>query len=558
MERVAQEHMNRVRTAVLKKYTAANISKWITTETFYAMQPYSFHKHEYQEFILNDQSQEMNVQKCSQVGVSEVLVRKALALVHVLRPYTIAYTLPTAGFAGVFAKTRVDPVIDGSKTLKEAVHKTTNNNEVKQFGDSFLYLKGAASTNAPISIPCDHLIHDEFDFSDQEVLGQYRSRLTHSEWKKVDRFSTPTLPNFGINKKFLDSRRFYNLCKCHHCNHYFTPDYYKHVKIPNFVKDLSEIDKQMLTRIKWREAALICPSCGQEPSLLPEHREWVCENPDDVDLAAGIQVTPFDAPLIIKPSYLIEASTSYDRPQDFVNFNLGLPAADSEATLSPDDFRSVFVHADPGSVAYVMGVDVGNTYHFVVGAVDAWGDLLAVYCEAVPMGSARQRYHELRKQYRLVCTVIDSVPHSETVMALQDKDPNLFASVYVKNKGVLTHYVVDKERVREEGQEFVRQININRSRALDAYMEFIRSGHLRIRHCDAKDLVIAHHCSMKRVRTFEFESGEMSFTWQKTDGEDHFHHAFLYCWVASKIRGVGRPQIILPTASGFRLRLKEK
>lgn len=477
----------------------------------------------------------------------------SLALVNVLRPYTVAYTLPTAHFAGTFAKTRIDPVIQGSKVMLGNIHKTNDNSEIKQFGDSFLYIKGAASSNAPISIPVDHLVHDEVDFSDQEVLGQYRSRLTHSQWRRTTKISTPTLPNFGIDRAMNETRRFFNFCKCNHCNHFFHPDYYKHVQIPGFTGDLRSISKGVLSRIRVKDAVLVCPGCGKVPSLQKEHREWVCENPNQDYIGAGYQITPFDAPNIVQVPYLVEASTTYDRRQDFDNFSLGVAAEDSEATLLKEDFDNVFVCAEASedSGQYVMGVDVGNMYHFVVGKVDPWGDMIVVHTESCPMGSARTRYHELRQKWRVICTVIDSMPHAETVMALQAIDVNLYASVYMKSKSILTHNVVEKEKVDEEGKEFQRQVNVNRSRAFDAYMEFVREGHLRIIASEEKDTIISHHMSMKRVKVYDNESAEMSYSWQKTDGIDHYHHTFLYCWLAGKIKGVGKSLVMLPTFQMF-------
>lgn len=557
MDSIFADHLNRLKTSVLKRHSAASISKWITENTTYASQPYSYTDHEYQERILSDTSQDVAVRKCSQVGLSECSARMALALVNVISPYTVAYTLPTAHFSGTFAKTRIDPVIEGSKAMKLALSKSTDNNEVKRFGDSFLFIRGAASSNAPISIPCDHLVHDEVDFCDQEVLGQYTSRLTHSKWKRTTKLSTPTLPNFGVDRAFQDSRRHWNQCKCNHCGHWFMPDYYAHVKIPGFTADLREINKQTLTRIRWEEAVLACPNCGGTPSLQPEHREWVCENPDEKHVCAGYQVTPFDAPNIITPSYLIKASTTYDRIQDFQNFNLGLPAEDKEATLTRDDFEGVFVNEHPGTgYIYVMGVDVGNIYHFVVAGVDAWGDMHVVHTEQVPMGKAKARYFELQRLWHVVCTVIDSGPHAETVLAIQDVDYNCYAAVYMRSKSILTHNVVDKEEKKDEGQTFLRQVNVNRSRAFDAYMNFIRENKLRVVDSEEKDLIIDHHCSMKRVKIFDNESGEMAYSWQKSDGVDHYHHAFLYCYIAGKIKGVGRTTILLPTASIFTFKNK--
>ena len=559
MDSIYREHLLRLRTAVLKKHTAASIAKWVTENTTYAGQPYSYDAHEFQERVLSETAQQVDVRKCSQVGLSEASTRMALALVNVLRPYTVAYTLPTAAFAGTFTKTRIDPVIQGSKVMREAIHRTNDNNEVKQFGDSFLYIRGAASSNAPISIPCDHLVHDEVDFSDQEVLGQYFSRLTHSPWKRITRLSTPTLPGFGISKSFEESKRYWNLCRCHHCGHWFTPDYYKHVEIPGFLGNLKDINKHALTRIRWQEARVVCPKCGDVPSLLPEHRQWVCENPDEHYTGAGIQITPFDAPRVITVSDLVLASTKYNRRQDFDNFNLGLPAEDSEATLTRADFEGMFVQEErPGGCAYVMGVDVGSVYHFNIWAVDAWGDALVVHKEQVPMGNAKARYFELRAQYRVLCTVIDSAPHAETVMAIQDADPNCYAAVYTRTRSILTHTVIDKEEVADKGQEFVRQVNINRNRALDAYMNYIREGHMRQIASDEDDLVISHHMSMKRVKTYQADSKEMEYSWQKTDGEDHYHHAHLYAWVAARIKGVGRSLIQLPVCMPMKFRLKDK
>jgi hypothetical protein len=522
--------------------------------------PYSYDGHEFQEAILSDTSQEVNVRKCSQVGVSEASARLALALTNVVRPFTAIYTLPTAHFAKTFTKTRIDPIIKGSKVLSSAIDANNDTTEVKQFGDNFLYVKGAASSNAPISIPSDSIIQDEQDFCDQEVLSQYTSRLTHSPWKLIRRFSTPTVPGYGVDLAFQSSRRHYNLCKCSHCNHWFNPDYYKHVKIPGYTKTLEEITKQSLASIAWKDAALHCPACGKVPSLLPEHRQYVCENSDEALVGAGYQVSPFDAPTFIVVPDLIRSSTNYVRRQDFVNFGLGLPMEDKESALMPEDFDELFVHLlQPGSATHVMGIDVGHIYHFVVGACYPNGDVLIVHRERVPMNEARKRYADLRLKYRVVCSVIDSGPHAETVMALQDLDPNLYASVYMRARGMLTHNVVDRAANPSDAVEFVRQVNVNRNRALDAYMEFIRQKHLLIMAASDEDDQVfqAHHTSMKRIRMFDHDSGEMTYSWQKSDGVDHFHHAGLYCWLAGKIRGVGRPLIMLPTFTARKFRIKE-
>lgn len=559
MEQIAAEHVERLKTAVLKRFTAERVAAWITQKTFIAGQPYSFDDHEYQERIVSDMSEEVNTRKCSQVGVSEATARMSLGLVSTISPYTLAYTLPTASFAEKFAKTRVDPVIENSPTLKHQLHSAMNSAEVKQFGDSFLWMRGAASSNAPISIPCDHLVHDELDFSDLEVIAQYHSRLTHSKWGRKHRFSTPTLPDFGIDREFQKSRRHFLFAKCSHCGHQFIPDYYRHVRIPDYDDDLRRITAHTLAKIRYEEAALHCPRCDRVPDLSPKYREWVCENPGEKLIAAGYQVSPFDAPNIITPKKLVVASVSFKRHQDFDNFSLGLPSADREATFSDDDFIDKFVdQPDSLSAVKVMGVDTGSTYHFKIGIVDPYDNLYVVESHKVPVRDARQFYREMRAKHRLVCTVMDSGPHAETVIALQQEDPNLFASVYTRSRSILTHTVVDREEDKDLAKQFVRQVNVNRNRALDAYMEYVRAGHMTWKDCQLKQEIIKHHCSMKRVQNFDHESGEMIYAWQKTDGEDHFHHTGLYLYIAAKIRGVGRPAAVLPLARVRRIKTSGK
>ena len=97
----------------------------------------------------------------------------------------------------------------------------------------------------------------------------------------------------------------------------------------------------------------------------------------------------------------------------------------------------------------------------------------------------------------------------------------------------------------------MRQVNVNGSRAFDGFMEFIRENHMMVRDSEDRETIIAHHTSMKRVKVYDNESNEMAYSWQKTDGIDHFHHAFLYCWIASKIKGVGKSLIMLPVFSVF-------
>ena len=89
--------------------------------------------------------------------------------------------------------------------------------------------------------------------------------------------------------------------------------------------------------------------------------------------------------------------------------------------------------------------------------------------------------------------------------------------------------------------------------AFDAYMTHIRDGKVVWSATEEEELIIAHHCDMKRIQIFDGDSGEMSYTWQKNTGEDHYHHAHLYAFIAAKIRGLSSMSAHMPFFAGARI-----
>lgn len=535
-----QLHLDRLKQGAFAEKTMEETSRWIEKNTTLGGRPFSFKGHEYQKRILDSKAQEVVIRKCSQAGLTELSVRKALALCAMMRNRTFIYTLPTAHFAATVMKTRITPIIQESPALSALLRPDADNVEVKQFGSSFLYLKGSASSNAPISIPACGLIHDELDFSDPVVISQYQSRLTHSDLKMKIKLSTPTLPGKGIDAEFNKSKRHFMFVKCSHCNHYFVPYYYDHVRIPGYNEDLRSITKHNLHQCNYKEAYVACPKCGKEPDLSPAFREWVCENPDDNYIAEGFQVSPHDAPTIITPAYLVEASTQYSQVADFVNFNLGFPYFSQESVLSPEEVRgTINNYADTKGAVYSMGIDLGMTCHIVVLANFWDGASRVVHFERVPLGQLRERVKDLRIQFRIRITTSDALPYTDLVMSMCAADQNFYAAFYTKVGGTDLYALKKREDNPERGVPELRQVNIDRDKTFDALMTFMRSGQFSKQTCPLDDVFVTHCTDMRRIKDWDAKAQEMRFKWVKSlEGEDHGFHALGYAYIASKILGV--------------------
>ena len=513
--------------------------QFLTEHTYMKGEKFSFAGHDYQEKIASDKSQEIAVVKPAQVGLSELTARLAVGRTALTQGFSTIYTLPAASFARNFMTTRINPVIRSSPYLKEMLSGDADNSELKQFGESFLYLKGAQVDRQAISVPADFLCVDEINNSSQDVVTLYESRLNHSSYGLKLKLSTPTIPGFGISALFDESRQHFNLVKCCHCGHWFYPRYYDHVRIPDFTGELTSITKAMFANpeFRWLDAFVACPECSKAVDLMPEHRQWVVKNPDAAYVAAGYQVSPFDCPTIVKTSSLVKASTEYKRLRDFRNQRLGEALEDKESSLVREELERLLISEYPGGgFSYVMGLDMGLTCWCHIAAVLPDQTLILVHTEGIPLGRVKERRRELAQQYRVRMTVVDSNPYTETVWSMQADDSNLFAAVYVESRNVELFKVKDQEQDDEEGKDQVKQVNIARNRMFDHVMLQLRTGKILKVMDEHNETWISHLTDQKRVE--EFRNDELTFVWVKTKGDDHLHHSLLYTAVASRMLGV--------------------
>lgn len=548
MSSVTTEHLGRIKAATTQRLGRKDLPRWIERNTFINGKHFSFAGHEYQERILVEDSPEVVIRKSAQTGISEMSMRMSLALVMVMPgAFRVGYTFPTASFAANYSKTRFNSIIQTSPTLRSAVSsEDIDSADTKTFGiGKEIYFKGAATGNAAISTTLDMLIHDELSFSDQEVIGDYHSRLIHSAYKWKVKLSTPTFPGDPIDEAFTSSRRHWNLCRCKHCNHTFIPDYYKHVHIPGWDRHLDEITKELLHLVRFREAKMLCPSCGRQADLSPQHREWVCENPSEQHIATGFQVQPFDAPSVVSLADLIIASTSYANKSKFKQFSLGKPAEDSESGLTVDDLNSAGVEAASTPFnTHVMGIDLGMVCHFSVGSVGVDGCLGVVHYERVPLAKFRERYWSLKRQFRVTIVVSDIQPYTDLIMALSGDDPNLFGASYVSRNGIELFDVKEREDDPDNAVVGVRQVHVNRNAAFDNLLAEFREGRVWIRKLGDWEVLKAHLQDMKRASA-TLRNGEFTSQWQKSSkGNDHYHHSLLYLSIAAKMRGIASQSLL--------------
>ena len=135
-------YLARLKAGVYATYSLDQIPRWVVEKTFLLGRKYSFKGHEFQRKILEDTSEEVNTQKCSQIGMTETQARWSLGVCKVFPGFSLIYTMPYSNDAELLCRTRVDPIITDSPDLKAAVNPDMNNSQVKQIGTSFIYFRG--------------------------------------------------------------------------------------------------------------------------------------------------------------------------------------------------------------------------------------------------------------------------------------------------------------------------------------------------------------------------------------------------------------------------------
>lgn len=567
----AKTIVDRLRLSVDSTTALGNLSSWLCDYTKLDEDTWwSFRDHEMQIDIVNDTCARQVVQKCSQVGLTNVSKRKALAITMISKAKHIMYVGPTSKWTSKFAKTELHPTIDSSPMLKSALNSNAKGTEVIGLGSSFLHLGGTsgAATGA-ISVPASYIFIDELDFCKQKVVGMYESRLKHAASDEYDRkgvmafFSTPTVEDFGINAKFkLSDQKYYDVL-CSQCDTWYTPDYFRDVFLGGFTDQLGpdgkpnkmiDLQPEDIAAGKYdvANAHMRCPHCLEngvihnnfEDLCDPYRRQWRAKNPSSN--ISGRQVYPWDLPKVNTiPSILMQMTSYTDNIADYYNFTLGLPYTDKNNSFLLSPFtcgnysKWMEYREENAGYGYCIGVDVGRTSHIVVGK--KFGiQLHIVYLERFKSSKEKtlgERIVEIAKSFSAKSIVIDGMPDFSSAQYVSRKLPSriVLACEYTKSKPArkLSNITVNEEQ-----------------HVVSAYRTGVLTDFLKM-HND-KEVLYPNQNYSSRVKQ-EIEEVQLNLKntkkihkkdatgedveWFVKSGPDHYAHAISYLLIATRALG---------------------
>lgn len=502
-----------------------SVSDWITENTTLNRRPFSFKGYEFQRAIMDDMFPDVNVKKCSQVGLTEVQLRKFLAFLKRNRGRNAFFTLPDERLRQRVSQTRIAPV------LKDQVFQASDNSDIRnqtivQFGNSFGFVTGLTEADAT-STPADALFHDEIDLSDQRMLALFQSRLQNSALRITQRFSTPTFAKFAVDAEFHASDQRHYLCPCDACGEWndvsFDTD---HIHLPGLEKikfeELHDIQPAAADSLNFKESYFKCSSCGSRLDLTSERREWVPSFHTRSDFKHGYHVRPtatgrLDIPYIFK---LMWSYQSKDSLRGWYNTVLGETYEADSQRISREDVLACMAQDNPDAVGIPVsvGIDVGQVCHMVVGNEEAVFEF-----SSFAQPELVNRVNDVFERYDVQSGAIDRYPYTPTSNMIRDHTENIIVPVEYST-GARMQIVQSNDDIEDmfPSTDIRGHVRANRTNALDSVAWKFRKRLWTlygVQKFGSEKLITQLRNSLRE------ESAEAQAKWIKLDENDHMLHA---------------------------------
>jgi hypothetical protein len=515
-----------------------SMGDWICANTTIKKRPFSFADYSFQKAIADDMHSNLSVKKCSQIGLTEVQIRKYLAILTRSTSINGIFSMPNEK---MFTKTyngRIKPILEADDVFNPpSATKPTRSKDQIQIRDSFGYITACTEGDAT-SISADFLFDDELDLSPQEIISLYQSRLQGSDMQMTQSFSTPTFVNFGIDKnyKLTDQREYVH--KCHACGHHqiprFTREFIHLDDFPFDVENFTDLTPQDIAILDLENAHVRCEKCHSRLDLGDaDQREWVATFPTRTNFR-GYQVRPFSTPRI-KPAYIFRQLAQYQERnflRGFYNTVLGEEYTSADAKLQRSDIEACMAlgTSQIPDVSWdtpcYIGIDVGFTCHITVSYDTPEGWPHFVLFESVPAAFLEKRVEELCKIFNIIGGAIDRFPYTNEANAVRDNSRYSIMPVQYRGHAALAP-------VFESDTKVISHYSANNTIALDRVKALVTTRKLAISgYLGGKELVISHLTDM--VRNDAPDQDEMG-QWIKTSGNDHYMHSMAFNLLARRI-----------------------
>lgn len=460
--------------------------------------------------IYTDRSKEIVVKKGSQIGISTWAILKAI---HDAKYWGInqIHTLPTVQDVQKFVPSKVNLMIKNNPCIFQDISGDVDAVTQKQIGNAFIFYRGTFMEREAIMLTSDRNIYDEVDKSNSEVIRDYSSRLSASKIAEKIYISTPTIPNFGIDKLWQESDQKHWRFNCPRCGFRQHMEWEKNV----------DLEREIY----------VCQKCHQE--LKPEtikNGNWEAKYPER-------NISGYWVPQMIAPwrtaKDLIKELEDADDDEYFFNYILGVAYLSSESKIPASLILKNLTDKKGDERNCAMGVDVGGKdLHIILG--NEKGIFGITQIEDQPGKTKWQRLGELVEVYEVRFGVIDGEWNTNEAYDFARKFPDKIYLNWYKSDPKLVKIARfgDEGEFSAKSKDWEEEIKVltSRTRVMDELISELRKGKYKFnfKTGDSRITELIEHIQTMYSRIVTDKIGQEKREWASTTKKDHYWHALIY------------------------------
>lgn len=522
---------------------------WVDKAQIYLRgKKYSTEKHEYLEQILNDSHPDQTFEKSAQVGISTLVLMKAIYVAEHLGKKAIYFFQDDAAVSD-FSNDRCQPMIDASPYLSK-VSVGIQNVSLKQINAGSLYMRGLFSRGKAKSVDADAIFLDELDEAKKDNIQFAMDRLLHSDLQWVHALSQPSFPGEGIDERFIESDQYYWMLKCPSCGEYNSLE----LDFPQNFIPISAKQKK-----NFHEHATHYRGCKKcQARLDMKAGEWVARFPSRPKRGYHLsylytQVYPKSMPSIAS-KIMAEYESSRRSQSKLARFTIsviGYPYAGGNVRITDELLNEI--EGDYGfqmnATGAFMGVDQGDVLSIAVGILSR-DTIKFIYFEETQVWS---RLEYLMSQFGVHKCVIDAMPNKHSAKTFASRFPNRAAIQYFGSRV----FKQDKELL--ENRIPIDTVHIDRTDSLDSMQDRMEGGYLQMparNQCEGLGLKkvedARRHLKALVSRVEENNTGQLKRVYVSGKAvENHLAMAMNSACVAAFELGIhGAPTMVIPIFGG--------
>jgi len=476
-------------------------------------QPFSLAMHEYQREMLTDNSPRQVFLKGAQIGATSAIMLKTLhGMISGRYPQGALYLFPSRNDVLDFSRGRFNPLINDNESVARYI-QDTDSQTIKRIGRAMLYLRGARAT-ASIggmkrtssqlkSIPVDRVVFDEVDEMSPDMIDLALERLSHSSVKEETYLSTPTIPDYGVDKLFRKSDQRHWFIKCSKCG----GDTCLELEFPDCLEELTD-----------GRVIRMCMKC-RDREIHPRDGRWIALYPEKAKEMVGWRISQLNS-MFVDPGKVLRLFL--DPPDgnisEIYNSKLAQAHVAAENRLSYNEVISLCGNvptADKDAGPCFLGADVGKYIHCVIGKKYPDKAAQIVYIGSFPEW---EYLGTLMKRFNVSRAVIDGLPETRLARSFAEAHKGkVFLCFY--NEHQKGGYAWHDEKLT---------VQANRTESLDASHAELAGGKVMLpRECSTLQEFARQCTNVARVLQRDPDTGSSKYVYLQT-GDDHYRHAFNY------------------------------